>query len=161
MEGEFSRYRRKTNYYETDRMGIIHHSNYIRYFEEARLDWMAQMGIDYRRLEDLGIIIPVISAQCQYLIPVRFGDEIEIQVRLARFDGIKMEFFYELNQTATGQLCTTGHTGHCFLNNKMKPMSVKRKFPEIFQAMQEALERDGGTGKKGKGNLKEKGMHDL
>lgn len=150
METEGSRYQRRTNYYETDKMGIIHHSNYIRYFEEARLDWMEQIGLDYSQVEDLGIMIPVMFVDCQYLIPVHFEDEIEIQVKLAKFDGIKMEFSYELYNKGTGQLCTTGHTGHCFLDDKMKPLRLKKKFPEIYQKMQEALERDGGIGKKKK-----------
>lgn len=149
MEAAYSRYQRRTNYYETDQMGIIHHSNYIRYFEEARLDWMEQIGLDYRQLEEMGIMIPVLSAQCRYLIPVRFGDEIEISVKLAKFDGIKMEFSYEIYQRETGRLCTTGQTGHCFLDSRMKPLRLKRQFPEIYEKMLETLERDGGTGKKG------------
>lgn len=148
MEHICRRYQRRTNYYETDKMGIIHHSNYIRYFEEARLDWMEQIGLDYRQIEDLGIIIPVMFVDCQYLVPVHFEDEIEIQVKLARFDGIKMEFSYELYQKETGQLCTTGRTGHCFLNDQMKPLRLKKQFPDLYQKMQDALARDGGTGKR-------------
>lgn len=147
MERICRRYQRRTNYYETDKMGIIHHSNYIRYFEEARLDWMEQIGLDYRQIEELGIIIPVMFVDCQYRVPVHFEDEIEIQVKLARFDGIKMEFSYELYQKATGQLCTTGRTGHCFLNDQMKPLRLKKQFPDLYQKMQDALARDGGTGK--------------
>lgn len=149
METAYRRYQRRTNYYETDQMGIIHHSNYIRYFEEARLDWMGQTGLDYQQLEEMGIMIPVMFAHCRYLVPVRFGDEIEISVKLAKFDGIKMEFSYEIYQKAAGQLCTTGQTGHCFLDARMKPIRLKRQFPEIYVKMLEALERDGGTGKKG------------
>ena len=53
-------------YYETDRMGIVHHSNYIRWFEEARLDWMKQIGWDYKSIEDDNIIIPVLSVAAEY-----------------------------------------------------------------------------------------------
>ena len=142
-------------------MGIVHHSNYIRYFEEARLNWLEQIGLEYGRLEEMGIMIPVMFVNCQYLRPLRFGDEIEIQVKLARFDGIKMEYSYELYRKETGELCTTGHTGHCFLDDGMKPLRMKKRFPELYHAMQMALERDGGTGKKGLGHQKENGMHDL
>lgn len=148
MDKAYHRYQRRTNYYETDQMRIIHHSNYIRYFEEARLDWMEQIGLDYRRVEELGILIPVMFVNCQYLQPVHFEDEIEIQVKLARFDGIKMEFSYEIYQKKTGALCTTGSSGHCFLDSDMKPLRLKKQFPELYQTMQEALARDGGTGKK-------------
>lgn len=151
MEVPYKRFRRQTNYYETDKMGIVHHSNYIRYFEEARLDWLEQAGLNYQQLEELGIMIPVMFVDCQYLRPLRFGDGMEIQVKLERFDGIKMEYSYELYMEETGVLCTTGRTGHCFLDDSMKPFRMKRRFPEIYQKMQEALERDGGIGKRGRG----------
>ena len=70
MEGKYTIYKRKMNYYETDQMGIIHHSNYIRLFEEARLDIMDKSGINYADIEEMGIIIPVMSVDCKYLIPL-------------------------------------------------------------------------------------------
>ncbi len=60
------KYSRSVNYYETDQMGIVHHSNYIRYFEEARLQWMDEIGLSYRGLEERGMIIPVTFVDCQY-----------------------------------------------------------------------------------------------
>lgn len=148
MSDVYRRYPRQINYYETDRMGIVHHSNYIRFYEEARLDWMEQKGMSYFGVEEQGMMIPVMFVDCQYLVPLRFGDEIEIAVKLARFDGIKMEFSYELYQRETGTLCTTGRSGHCFLDDQMKPIRLKRQFPEIYQIMLDALEQDGGIGRK-------------
>ena len=58
-------YEHRTQYYETDQMGIIHHSNYIRWFEEARTDLMRQMGIGYDEMEGQGIISPVLSVTCE------------------------------------------------------------------------------------------------
>ena len=57
MEGRYTEYERRINYYETDKMGIVHHSNYIRFFEEARLDMMKKVGLDYFTMEEAGIII--------------------------------------------------------------------------------------------------------
>ena len=59
-------YRRRANYYETDKMGIVHHTNYIRYFEEARIDLMRQVGCDCRTLEEMNIIIPVVDVYAKY-----------------------------------------------------------------------------------------------
>ena len=78
------KYPRSINYYETDKMGIVHHSNYIRFFEEARLAFMRQVGMDYRNLEEMGIVIPVTFARGKYLVPLRFEDEIEIHTRLTK-----------------------------------------------------------------------------
>ena len=59
------KYSRSVNYYETDQMGIVHHSNYIRYFEEARLHRMDEIGLSYSGLEELGVIIPVTFVDCR------------------------------------------------------------------------------------------------
>ncbi len=148
MGDTYWRYARGTNYYETDKMGIIHHSNYIRYFEEARLSWMEHNGISYCRIEQMGLLIPVMFVDCQYKLPLRYGDETEILVRLVYFDGIKMEFFYEIRRRGDGELCTTGKTGHCFLDSEMKPVRLKREYPLLYDLMMEALERDGGRTRK-------------
>ena len=67
-------YIHKVQYYETDKMGFVHHSNYIRWFEEARLDFMDKQGFSYKSFEDLGYISPVLSAECKYKKSVRFGE---------------------------------------------------------------------------------------
>ena len=59
-------YVHKVQYYETDKMGIVHHSNYIRWMEEARIDFLERMGWPYDRLENEGIISPVIGVDCKY-----------------------------------------------------------------------------------------------
>lgn len=148
MEEKYCCYRRRTNYYETDQMGIIHHSNYIRYFEEARLYWMEETGISYREIEEMGLLVPVLFVDCQYKSPVRYGDEITVAVRLDSFNGLKMEFSYEIYREGMVELCTAGRSGHCFLDRSMKPVRLKRDYPELFRIMTGALER-------GKGNIQD------
>ena len=143
------KYSRSVNYYETDQMGIVHHSNYIRYFEEARLQRMDEIGLSYRGLEERGMIIPVTFVDCQYKQPVRFGDTICISVRMAKFDGLKMEFAYEVRDEITGELRSTGRTGHCFLDRDMHPVLIRKNAPELYDIMLNALREDGGAGRKG------------
>ena len=131
---------RQINYYETDQMAIVHHSNYIRFFEEARLDYMKQLDLDYRELENMGIIIPVLSVDCRYRKPLRFGDEAVIRVAMTRYDGVKMEFRYEITDPTGQILYTTGHTGQCLLDREMKPIRMKRAFPELYTRLKEAGE---------------------
>lgn len=140
MENGTAIYRRRINYYETDRMGIVHHSNYIRYFEEARLDMMEQCGLGYRKIEDTGIIIPVTFVDCQYIKPLQYDDAIRIESHFTKYNGIKMEVSYEIYQEDTGELCTTGKSGHCFLNREMKPIRMKREYPEIYQKLSSLVE---------------------
>lgn len=77
-----SKYIRKVNYYETDKMGITHHSNYIRFMEEARMNFLSEAGYPMTRLEAEGITSPVVSVNCDYKRPTTYGDEIEIEVNL-------------------------------------------------------------------------------
>ena len=96
MEGRYTEYERRINYYETDKMGIVHHSNYIRFFEEARLDMMKKVGLDYFTMEEAGIIIPVLFVDCKYIKALHFDEDIVIQTKLTKYNGIKMEVAYEV-----------------------------------------------------------------
>lgn len=140
MKNKVSVFKRYVNYYETDRMGIVHHSNYIRYFEEARLDMLANLQMDYPTIEASGIMIPVTFVDCQYLKPLRYGDEMKIESKLTKYNGIKMEVSYEIYNNKTGELCTTGKSGHCFLYPDMKPVRMKRDFPELYQSLKACVE---------------------
>ena len=68
-------YVRKVQYYETDRMGIAHHSNYIRWMEEARTDTLEQIGLPYDKIERAGILIPVLGVACDYSISFRYSEK--------------------------------------------------------------------------------------
>ncbi len=141
MKDSHTEYSRRLNYYETDQMGIIHHSNYIRFFEEARLDMMKKVGLDYRIMEEMGIIIPVTFAECKYLLPLHFDEEIVIHTRMTKYDGIKMEVTYEIYHADSDVLCTVGKTGHCFLDRDLKPIRMKRKYPELYAKLKEMVEQ--------------------
>ena len=74
-------YLHKAQYYETDGMGIIHHSNYIRWFEEARVDFLAQIGMPFEQVEARGIVSPVIRVVCEYKTMARFGETVRIRTK--------------------------------------------------------------------------------
>ncbi|MEY8338648.1 acyl-CoA thioesterase [Lachnospiraceae bacterium 62-35] len=124
---EFQPYEHKTQYYETDQMGIIHHSNYIRWFEEARTDLMEQMGMGYDIMEAQGIIIPVLSVQCEYKSMTHFGETLQILPIVREYNGIRMTIEYTVIEKETGELRCVGRTRHCFLTKDGKPVSLKKK----------------------------------
>ena len=132
-------YKRRANYYETDMMGIVHHSNHIRYFEEARLDYMKSFGCDVLEMEKEEIIIPNVDAYAKYYIPVRFGEEVDIEVSLTTFNGIKMEYTFTMRKQ-NGELAAEGHTMHCFVKSNFRPISLKKAFPEYYQKLLAHLE---------------------
>ena len=124
-------YEHHAKYYETDQMGIIHHSNYIRWMEEARMDLMDQMGLSYKQMEEMEIISPVLSIAVEYHSMVHFDDTVVIQTKLVKYNGIKMEVEYVMTDKETGELRTTARSSHCFLNRSGKPISLKRSYPEL------------------------------
>ena len=124
-------YEHHAKYYETDQMGIIHHSNYVRWMEEARMDLMAQIGLNYKEMEKMEIISPVISIEVTYQSMVRFDDTVVIVPKLVKYNGIKMEVEYTMYDKETGEIRTTAKSSHCFLNAAGKPISLKRSYPEL------------------------------
>ena len=127
-------YEREAHYYETDQMAIIHHSNYIRWFEEARTDYMQKMGFSYARLEEEGVMVPVVEVGCTYKSMVRFGDTVIITPQIAEYSGTRMTVVYEITNKNTGELCTTGFSKHCFMSKVGKLSSLKKLLPQAHEA---------------------------
>lgn len=140
MENKIKPYMHNAKYYETDQMGIVHHSNYIRWMEEARMDAMHQFGISYRKMEETGVISPVVSVACQYKSMVHFDDTVEIQVTVAKYNGVRLDLSYEMTDSQTGELRTTGTSTHCFLDKDGHVISLKHMYPEMDKCFREMLE---------------------
>lgn len=124
-------------YYETDQMGIVHHSNYIRWFEEARTDILRQCGLTYGEMERLGVLIPVLSVSCDYHKPVRYEDVVEISATVENFvktHGVRFQTNYRVTCAATGELVTIGQTKHCVTDADLKLVRVERDYPAVYQA---------------------------
>ena len=132
-------YIHKVKYYETDKMGITHHSNYIRWMEEARIDFLDQIGCSYAKLEEDGIISPVIGVECNYKNPTTFDDEVEIEVKVKEFKGVKLIIEYVMNNKKTNDLVLTGTSKHCFVNKENKPIILKKEFPDVAKKLEEQL----------------------
>lgn len=133
-------YERKINYYETDRMGVVHHSNYIRYLEETRCYWLDKIGMPFESLEDAGITIPVLSVNVEYKHHVTFGDTILINVYTKEYNGVRMTIGYEVTEKETGKIVLVGETKHCFTNKELRPINLKKvnhEFSEKFESMKE------------------------
>ena len=89
-------YKHTVQYYETDKMGITHHSNYVRWMEEARIDFLKQLGWDYARLEKEGIISPTVEVSCRYKRSTTFSDDVFIIVKIREFKGVKLILDYSM-----------------------------------------------------------------
>ncbi|MBE6913387.1 MAG: acyl-CoA thioesterase [Ruminococcaceae bacterium] len=133
-------YIHKVKYYETDKMGITHHSNYVRWMEEARMDFLSSVGFGMRILEDSGIASPVVSLECRYLRTTTFDDEIRIDIALESYSGVKLVMVYRMTDTATGNEVMTAKSTHCFINQSGKPIAVKRTHPDFDLALRSLVE---------------------
>ena len=129
-------YKHEVKYYECDRMGITHHSNYVRFMEEARVDWLDQLGYGFDRMEAEGVVSPVVSVECAYRLPTTFKDVIEVAVAVDRLSRLKLTFQYTMR--VDGNVVCTGRSTHCFLEDG-RPVAVAERFPELYEAIRRLM----------------------
>ncbi len=142
---EIKPYIRTAKYYETDQMGIIHHSNYIRWMEEARIDVLSQMGYPYRKFEEMGYLSPVLHAECEYRKSVKFDDEVKITVSLQELGRVKFTLRYDIyNLSEGGVLSAYGTTTHCFLKSNGRPVLIDKEMKKFSEAMEALKPETGG-----------------
>ncbi|MBO7629841.1 MAG: acyl-CoA thioesterase [Bacteroidales bacterium] len=123
-------YKHEVKYYECDRMGITHHSNYVRIMEEARVDYLDQLGYGFDRLEAEGVVSPVISITCNYKHPTTFKDVIEVEVAISNMQDLRFEFTYTMR--VGGKIVCIGQSTHCFMENG-RPVVIARRLPELYE----------------------------
>jgi len=134
------KYIHKVQYYETDKMGVTHHSNYIRWMEEARVDFLDKIGFGYSKLEADGIISPVIGIECEYKMTTTFEDEIVIDVSVKEFKGVRLVLEYNMVNKNTDDIVFVGISKHCFVNGDNKQIILKKEFPLLDKKLKEIVE---------------------
>lgn len=134
-------YTHTVQYYETDKMGITHHSNYVRWMEEARVAYLAEVGWDFAKLESLGMISPVLSVEVNYKKTTTFSDVITVDVGVDEFKGVKLRMKYQM-KNEQGEVVCEAHSEHCFLDHSGAPIRMKKTHPEFYRILSEAAETD-------------------
>ena len=133
MEG-IKEYVHRVQYYETDKMGVTHHSNYVRWMEEARVDLLAQIGWDYVKLEEMGIVSPIIGVSCEFKQPTTFSDEVTVRVAVKEIGGVSLSFAYTMTDRNGTEVCT-GTSSHAFLSREGKPVRIRKEYPGLYEAL--------------------------
>ena len=133
-------YKHLVQYYETDKMGCVHHSNYIRWMEEARCDFFKKIGYDYLEFEKLGLVSPILGLNnIKFKKPSTFGDEVEIEVSVKAFNSIVLTAHYEMKKD--GVLIFEGDTESCFLTTDGKPVIMgEQRFPGFYHVLKDLAE---------------------
>ena len=134
-------YQHKVQYYETDKMGITHHSNYIRWMEEARTVFLSEYGWPYDKIEEAGIFSPVTAVDCRYKVSTTFADVIDIAVTVVEFKGVKLKLKYEMKKQ-DGQLACEAYSEHCLLNAEGKFIRLQKEYPELYELLKNLEEQE-------------------
>jgi acyl-CoA thioester hydrolase len=105
----------RVRYGETDQMGYVYYGNYAQYFELGRVEWLRNLGISYKRMEDSGIMLPVLNLNIDYLKPAKYDDLLTLKTTLLKKPSVRIEFSFELFNE-NGELLTKGYTSLVFID---------------------------------------------
>lgn len=134
-------YVHKVQYYETDKMSITHHSNYVRWMEEARVDFLSKIGWDFDKLEESGVASPVVSLEVHYKDTTTFPEEVSVEVRILSVKGVRLTLGYEMKNTS-GKVVCEAKSEHCFLNMEGRPIRLEKDCPDFYKALSDLVAED-------------------
>ena len=128
-------------YAETDQMGIVHHSVYPIWFELARTDLAKQAGFPYSKMEEVGMMTPLVELHCKYKNPAHYEDELIVTATISNLSPVKVEFYYEVFHKNNSKPICTGSTIHALVNSKdFRIVNAKKEFPEIYEILEKIME---------------------
>jgi acyl-CoA thioester hydrolase len=122
----------RVRYAETDKMGVVYHSNYLIWFEIGRTDWLRATGWTYREMEAEGIQLPVIEVHCKYRSGARYDDDVEILTRAKLLSPVRVQFDYEATRRADGTVLATGYSVHATVDRDGRPQRMPGKVKDLF-----------------------------
>ena len=139
-------YVRKAQFYETDGMGVVYHGNYIHWMEEARTNFMEQIGWGYERATEAGIDFALTDISCSYRKTTKFGETLAISLKITKLAPARLVLTYRMVNPETGELHAEGTSSHFFYDrNSQKPVALKKVFPELYQLLQSCVEQESNT----------------
>lgn len=132
----------RVQYFDTDKMMVMHHANYIRYFEMGRTEYLRSEGMPYSEMEKNDFQIPILSVEAEYKDPAVYDEEIVIACKITKLSYASMEMEYEIKGKESGKLHVKGKSRHGFTNQALKPIPLKKKLPEIYEFFNKLYEKD-------------------
>lgn len=120
----------RVRYAETDRMGVVYYAHYLVWFEVGRTEWLRESGWTYRDMEADGLSLPVIEAHCEYRLPARYDDEVDIATRASAVSPVRIRFDYDIVRGAD-QLAS-GYTIHATLDRSGRPCRLPDRVRQLL-----------------------------
>src|SRR2546428_2337225 len=139
----------RVRYQETDQMAVVYHANYLNWFEIGRTELIRQAGFPYQRIEQLGLLLPVVEVEAKFRQPARYDDELVIYTKIANYSHVRLEFRSEVRRSVNhsseldslstnqpvGELLVSGITRHVWVNQEWRPSRIDKEAPELFEIM--------------------------
>ena len=136
-------YTRPVYYYETDKMGVVHHSNYARWLEEARNFYFDSVNLAYFETESYGVMSPVTDISIKFKHFAKFGDSFTVRLEMTKYTGVRFRMAYTvINQS--GELLLEAESGHAFIGANLRPVSLARAIPHRHELMKELSLKETG-----------------
>ncbi|MBP1967952.1 acyl-CoA thioester hydrolase [Virgibacillus natechei] len=127
-------------YQETDQMGVVYHANYLVWFEIGRTKYIEELGFNYSDMEKNNVVSPVTDAQVSFKKPIRYGEEAIVETWLAKYDGIRTEYGYNIKDS-DGAIAVSGTTQHVIVKkDNFRPLSLRKAFPDWHQSYIQQIE---------------------
>ena len=121
----------RVRFYDTDTMGVVHHANYIRWFETGRVEFLRSIGITLTDLIHDNILFPITEIKAKYHHPAQFDDDLELETTAIELTKVKMEFSYKIRRVSDGQILVTGYSQNVFTNAATGKIT---RLPEKYQS---------------------------
>jgi acyl-CoA thioester hydrolase len=136
VKAQASEVRLRVRYAETDQMGVVYHANHFIWFEVGRVEFLRQLGISYREMEqNHSCSMAVVDARCRYRVPARYDDEILVRTHLKNVRDSLVHFSYELVRVSDGALLAEGETTHLALDGNMKVRAIPESYMAVFRSV--------------------------
>ena len=134
-------YSRAVYYYETDKMGVVHHSNFIRWMEEARDSFFNAADLAYTVTEGHGVLCPVTDVDVKFRHFAAYGDVFTVRLEMIKYTGVRFRMFYSIvNQD--GAVLMEGESGHAFVSTDYKPVALPKVIPERHELMLKLMQKE-------------------
>nr|WP_241242877.1 thioesterase family protein [Paenibacillus whitsoniae] len=131
-QDKWHRHELRVRYAETDQMGVVYHANYLAWLEIGRTELIRDLGFPYRKVEEMGLLLPVTEANLVYKKPARYDDLVQVLTRVTQLSGVRLQFGYEIRHGESEELLVTGTTSHVWVNPSWRPVRIEREAPELW-----------------------------
>ncbi|GGE52015.1 putative acyl-CoA thioesterase YneP [Pullulanibacillus camelliae] len=130
----------RVRYSETDQMSIVHHSEYVKWFEVGRTDYIRELDQTYADIEKAGFYLPVINVNVSYKSPAKYDEFIIIKSSIAEYNGVRIKFFYQAVRESDGEVLAEGSSEHCWTTTAMRPVKLSKAWPELHHILLKNME---------------------